>query len=145
MRALSTIALLAVLAAPLPAFAADGGRVVTLYKNPQCSCCEEYAKYLRENGFKVTVVASHDLSLINKEHGVPELLEGCHTSLIDGYVVEGHVPVNSLNKLLTERPAIKGISLPGMPTGTPGMGGPKTAPFTIYEIGEGKPKVFATE
>lgn len=149
MQRFNTLALLAALAAslaaPVRASAAEASKTVTLYKNPQCGCCEEYAKYLRKNGFEVNVVASHDLSLINKEHGVPEALEGCHTSLIDGYVVEGHVPVASVNKLLTERPAIKGISLPGMPTGTPGMGGPKTGPFTIYEIGPGEPKVFATE
>lgn len=117
-----------------PATAAGASKALTLY-NPQCSCCEEYAKYLRAKGFEVKVPPTHDLSLIKKEHGVPEPLEGCHTSLIDGYVVEGHVPVKSLNKLLTERPSIKGISLPGMPLGSPGMGGRKQEPFTIYEIG----------
>jgi hypothetical protein len=72
-------------------------------------------------------------------------LEGCHTMLVDGYVVEGHVPVNTLLRLLTERPEIRGISLPGMPAGSPGMDGEKTAPFTIYEIGEGPPRVYAVE
>lgn len=145
MRVSRTFALLAILAAPLPAGAAGASKALTLYKNPQCSCCDEYAKYLRANGFEVKVLPTHDLTLIKKEHGVPEPLEGCHTSLIDGYVVEGHVPVRSLNKLLTERPAIKGISLPGMPLGSPGMGGRKQEPFTIYEIGEAQSKVFATE
>jgi len=92
----------------------------TLYKNPQCSCCEQYANYLRRNGFEVKVVATHDLSLIKKQAGgVSEKLEGCHTTLIDKYVVEGHVPVNTLKRLLTERPNIRGISLPGMPQGSP--------------------------
>lgn len=109
----------------------------TLYKNPQCSCCEEYAKYLRQNGYDVKVVATHDLSLIRKQHGVPEKIEGCHTTLIDKYVVEGHVPAKTLDKLLTEQPDIKGISLPGMPQGSPGMSGRKTEPFTIYEFGNG--------
>lgn len=117
----------------------------TLYKNPQCSCCEDYAAYLRKNGYTVTVKPTHDLSLINKQHGVPEKLEGCHTTLIGGYVVEGHVPVDTLNRLLAEKPNIKGISLPGMPTGSPGMTGRKTEPFTIYEIGNGAPKVYAVE
>ena len=120
----------------------------TLYKNPQCGCCEEYANYLRRHGFTVKVVATHDLSLIKKQvGGVPEKLEGCHTTLIDKYVVEGHVPVQTLNKLLAERPAIKGISLPGMPVGSPGMSGRKPGPFTIYEIGSssGNPPVYATE
>ena len=117
----------------------------TLYKNPQCGCCEGYADYLRENGFDVTVKPTHDLPLLHRQYGVPEPLVGCHTTLIDGYVVEGHVPVNSVIRLLTERPDIKGISLPGMPAGSPGMFGEKAGPFTIYEIGAGPTKVYGVE
>ena len=120
----------------------------TLYKNPQCGCCEQYANYLRGNGFVVKVVPTHNLSLIRRQTGIniPEKLEGCHTMFIDKYIVEGHVPVKTLDKLLTERPAISGISLPGMPDGSPGMSGQKTEPFTIYEIGnEPEPRVYATE
>jgi hypothetical protein len=115
-----------------------------MYKNPQCGCCEEYAKYLRANGFKVTVKESRNMSLISRQNGVPEKLAGCHTTLIGGYVVEGHVPVGAITRLLKERPAIKGISLPGMPAGSPGMTGVKSEPFTIYEISD-DPKVFAVE
>jgi hypothetical protein len=120
----------------------------TLYKNPQCACCEQYANYLRRNGFTVKVVPTHNLSLIRRQAAVniPEKLEGCHTMFIDKYVVEGHVPLKTLDKLLTERPAIRGISLPGMPDGSPGMTGQKTEPFTIYEIGsEADARVYATE
>jgi hypothetical protein len=116
-----------------------------MYKNPECSCCEGYAAYLRENGFDVTIKPTHDLPLIKRQYGVPSELEGCHTTLVGGYVVEGHVPVNTLIRLLTEKPAIKGISLPGMPAGSPGMFGEKTAPFTIYEIGDGPAKVYGVE
>ena len=144
MRFLMMLAVIAGLAAPSIA-AADGGRTATLYKNPQCGCCEEYADYLRDNGFEVTVKATHDLSLIRREAGVPERLEGCHTTMVGSYVVEGHVPVRTLDRLLAERPAIKGISLPGMPQGSPGMTGRKTAPFTIYEIADGAPKVYGVE
>ena len=115
-----------------------------MYKNPQCGCCEEYAKYLRRNGFKVTVKETHNMSLISRQNGVPEKLAGCHTMLIGGYVVEGHVPVGAINKLLKERPSIKGISLPGMPDGSPGMTGVKTEPFTIYEVSD-QARVFAVE
>lgn len=120
---------------------------VMLYKNPQCSCCEQYANYLRRNGFQVKVVATHDLSLIRRQAAnVPEKLEGCHTMFIDKYIVEGHVPMKTLDKLLTERPAIRGISLPGMPEGSPGMTGRKIEPFTIYEIeDDGDPRVYAVE
>ena len=118
---------------------------VTLYKNPQCNCCEWYANYLRHNGYAVTVKPMHNLSLVRRQQGVPEKLAGCHTMLIGGYVVEGHVPVTAINRLLTERPNIKGISLPGMPDGSPGMTGRKSGPFTIYEISDGEAKVFAVE
>jgi hypothetical protein len=117
----------------------------TLYKNPQCGCCEGYADYLRENGFEVTVKPTHDLPLLHRQYGVPEPLVGCHTTLVDGYVVEGHVPIGAVLRLLTERPAIKGISLPGMPAGSPGMSGEKARPFTIFEFDGGEPKVYAVE
>ena len=118
---------------------------VKMYKNPECGCCEEYAKYLGQNGFKVTVTPTHNMSMISRQHGVPEKLAGCHTMLIEGYVVEGHVPVGAINKLLAERPKIKGISLPGMPEGSPGMTGMKTAPFQILEVTDGPAKVFLVE
>jgi hypothetical protein len=135
-----------ILALPLvSANAADPAKTATLYKNPQCSCCEDYANYLRRNGYTVTVKPTHDLSLMNRQAGVPNTLEGCHLTMIDGYVVEGHVPVNALNRLLSEKPNIKGISLPGMPMGSPGMTGRKTGPFTIYEIGGDPSRVYAVE
>ncbi|QRM34699.1 DUF411 domain-containing protein [Microvirga sp. VF16] len=146
MRILNTAIAALTLTLAGPALAAETAKQATLYKNPQCSCCEEYAKYLRESGFDVKVVMTHDLPLIRKEHGVPADLEGCHTTLVGNYVVEGHVPLTTLNRLLTERPAIKGISLPGMPMGSPGMAGRKVEPFTMYEIsGDATPKVYAVE
>lgn len=84
--------------------------------------------------------------MCNEMANVPEELEGCHTIIIDGYVVEGHMPVSAIERLLAERPKIIGISLPGMPQGSPGMSGIKTAPFTVFEIGSNQPpKVFAVE
>jgi hypothetical protein len=145
MRLLSVLLLIPTLALATPAIAGEGSRQATLYKNPQCGCCEGYADYLRENGFEVTVKPTHDLPLLHSQYGVPEPLVGCHTTLIDGYVVEGHVPIGPVLRMLTERPAIRGISLPGMPAGSPGMFGEKTAPFTTYEIGDGEPKVYAVE
>lgn len=139
----------------LPAGVANAGeatKTATLYKNPQCGCCEGYADYLRDNGFKVTVKPTHDLNAISRQAGVPENFQGCHTMIVDGYVVDGHVPVNVVNRLLSERPDIRGITLPGMPLGSPGMNGAKTAPFTIYAIpgskspeAKGAPKVYAVE
>jgi len=118
----------------------------TLYKNPACGCCESYAAYLRSNGFDVTIVEDHNMTMVKRQHGVRKDLESCHTMLIDGYVVEGHVPVTAVKRLLSEKPAIKGIALPGMPAGSPGMSGVKQAPFTIFAITDDEPaKVYARE
>ena len=116
----------------------------TLYKNPQCDCCEKYAAYLDDRGFDVRVIPSNDLELINQQHGVPAALDGCHTTLTSGYVVIGHVPADVVRKLLDEKPDVIGISIPGMPSGTPGMGGPKQGPITVYAFGKGGQTVFAT-
>ena len=124
---------------------AEEAKAATLYKNPECSCCEEYAKYLQRNGYTIKVVATHDLSAIKRQHSVPEPLEGCHTLVVGQYVVEGHVPLKHIDRLLAEKPAIKGISLPGMPLGSPGMTGRKQEAFVIYEIGADPKRVYATD
>ena len=116
---------------------------VTLYKDPECGCCEGYADYLRDNGFVVKIVPTHDLPLLDEKYGIAQDLSPCHLSIVDGYVVGGHVPVEVVNRLLAEKPAMTGITLAGMPQGSPGMTGTKTAPFTIYEIAKGSRKVYA--
>ncbi len=124
--------------------AAVESKPVTLYKDPQCGCCEGYADYLRSNGFAVSIVPTHDLPLLDEKYGIPTELSPCHISLIGGYVVGGHVPIEVVNRLLAEKPPITGITLPGMPMGSPGMTGRKTEPFKIYEIAKGSPKIYAT-
>ena len=145
----STALLAALLVALLSTSAFAAPRMVTLYKNLQCTCCEAHAKYLEEQGFKVEVKPVPDLHSINQKAGVPDALEGCHTSFIDGYVVIGHVPVDAIRKLLAERPKIVGISIPGMasmPSNLPGMPGTRSQPVAIYEIAtDGSPsKIFMT-
>jgi hypothetical protein len=141
-------AALAAILATLPA-AADEAETAKMYKPLQCGCCDEYAAYLEQHGFKVTVQSLPERSLdgIKRQAAVPRDFEGCHTLMVDGYIVEGLVPIGPLNKLLTERPNIRGISLPGMPVGAPGMPGRKTGPLIIYEIPQGSaaPKEFARE
>ncbi|PAQ05063.1 DUF411 domain-containing protein [Mesorhizobium temperatum] len=133
------------IATPMPALAATIDAI--MYKNPQCSCCEAYAAYLEQNGFKVGIKPVNNLSQISSDAGVPADLEGCHTLMVNGYVVDGLVPVDIVKQLLTERPAISGITLAGMPTGAPGMGGEKAGTWTIYAFTkDGKaPTVYATE
>ena len=117
---------------------------VTLYKNPQCGCCEGYADYLHRNGFNVTAVSTNDLTIMGQKYGIPDDMQPCHISLIGDYVVGGHIPMQVIDRLLTEKPKIVGITLPGMPVGTPGMPGDKSGPLDIYEIGSSPPKVYAT-
>jgi hypothetical protein len=143
-NAFSLSALVALLALPLPALA--GPIQATLYKNPHCSCCEEYAAYLRQNGFEVDVKETNDLEGLTLKAGVPEQLDGCHTMFVEGYVVVGHVSAEIMSKLLKEKPPIVGIAIPGMPTGVPGMGGPKTGPVQVYEVNkDNTPNVYAVE
>jgi hypothetical protein len=136
----------AILLVRVPALAEPSFRA-TLYKNPQCKCCEGYADYLRKNGFMVEVKPTNDLTEISRKAGVPESLEGCHTMFVEGYpyVIDGHVPIEVVRKLLKEKPAIAGITLPGMPAGSPGMFGDKTETFVIYALANGgaAPTVYA--
>ncbi|TIX93104.1 DUF411 domain-containing protein [Rhizobium sp. P44RR-XXIV] len=121
------VGLVALISAAPPALAAPIHAV--LYKNPQCSCCEAYAAYLQKNGFDIDFKPTDDLTRISAKAGVPPDLEGCHTMFVDGYVVDGLVPVEIVKKLLSEHPAIVGIALPGMPQGAPGMSGNKAGPL----------------
>ena len=121
---------------------------VTLYKSPDCTCCEKYVSYLKANGFAVKVVESHDMPVVKKQLG-SDKLSSCHTMTIDGYVVEGHVPVAAIRKLLQQRPAIVGISVPGMPTNAPGMGPEVKGTLKVVQIEKqpaaGAARVFSIE
>lgn len=118
----------------------------TLYKSPSCGCCNKYVDYLRQNGFSVTAVDSGDMDAIKKRHGVGNLAS-CHTMLVGGYVIEGHVPVDAIHKLLKEKPPLTGISVPGMPINSPGMGETRPGTLKVYGIpkGTGAPAVFSVE
>ncbi|MCA9366824.1 hypothetical protein KC887_00995 [Candidatus Kaiserbacteria bacterium] len=112
------------------------GQSVTLYKSPNCGCCSGHAEALRKAGFDVTIELTDDLASVKQSHNIPLGGESCHTSVIGDYVVEGHVPLEAIEKLLTEKPDIAGIGLPGMPIGTPGMPGKKTAPYEVYQLSD---------
>lgn len=127
-----TLVFLAAAAVSGGAFAATGS--VELYRDPSCGCCAAHADYLRDHGFDVEVIATDELASVKSEHGVPDALAGCHTAVADGYVFEGHVPADSFERVLEERPAIVGVSVPGMPAGSPGMGGELRAPLRVWTI-----------
>lgn len=94
---------------------------VTVYKSPTCGCCGAWVEHLRESGFTVAVRNMDDLTPIKRQHQVPDALQGCHTGIVGGYVVEGHVPAADVFRLLAERPQARGLAVPGMPVGSPGM------------------------
>lgn len=94
---------------------------ITVYKDAGCGCCSLWVQHLEREGFRVTATNTSDMAAVRARHGVPAHLQSCHTAVVDGYVVEGHVPADDVKKLLTSRPKVKGIAVPGMPLGSPGM------------------------
>ena len=114
---------------------------IVVYKSPNCGCCGNYAKYLSKEGFNVKVVNEIDMTTIKEKYNIPVDLESCHTTVVGDYVVEGHIPVEGIAKLMTEKPDIKGIAMPNMPSGSPGMPGPKQGPFVVYELTEDGSKI----
>jgi len=98
------------------------GPLITVYKTPDCGCCVKWVEYLRKEGFEVKAINRNDLAPIKQRAGVPSAMSACHTALVDGYVIEGHVPVQAIRKLLQERPNTVGLAVPGMPANSPGMG-----------------------
>lgn len=123
---------------------------MTIFKSPWCGCCEVWAEAMKSLGYNVTISDLEDLTQIKKQAGVPDALEACHTAVLSGYVLEGHVPVAAIEKLTSERPSIRGIAVPGMPQGSLGMGenpeaayavfafyrDPAAAPTVYYTVGE---------
>jgi len=94
---------------------------IKVYKTPECGCCKAWVKHLRANGFVVETMDMPDLSLVKQKYGVKPALQSCHTAVVNGYVIEGHVPADVVTQMLREKPAIVGIAAPGMPVGSPGM------------------------
>ena len=113
-----------------------------VYMSPTCGCCHKYVEYLKQKGLKVKAVKLDNVGPKKRALGVPSDLWSCHTTRIGRYFVEGHVPFEVIEKLLAEQPDIKGIALPGMPSGSPGMPGPKTEPFFIYAVEDGQVSEF---
>lgn len=104
---------------------------VTVYKSPTCGCCGNWVDHLEANGYEVTTVETEDLSPVKAEHGVRPEYASCHTALVEGYVIEGHVPADVIDRLLRERPDVAGLTVPGMPMGSPGMEGPRRDPYNV--------------
>ena len=129
-----------------PSAAAIGAQtaLVEVHAAPGCDCCSGWEAYMESHGFTVESTEDPNLADFKAARGIPADAQSCHTAIIDGYVVEGHVPVEAIRDLLAERPDIDGIALPGMPPGSPGMPGEKVAPFEVLAIDDGTTTVFGS-
>lgn len=117
--------------APLASRAAAPSPKMTVYKTRTCGCCGKWVEHLRTNGFEVTVNDVPSTVEYRKMHGVPDALASCHTAVVGGYTVEGHIPAADIHRLLKQRPKGKGIAVPGMPMGSPGMEGPRRQAYSV--------------
>jgi hypothetical protein len=134
-----------VVASPLAVFAADKLPLVKVYKSATCGCCSKWVTHLRAAGFKVEAQNVADVNHYKLGYGVPPELSSCHTAIVEGYVVEGHVPAADVIRLLQEKPAVDGIAVPGMPMGSPGMESPRPEVYDVVTFKDKQPgAVFAT-
>lgn len=127
---LATAAVLAV----TPSCAAPAKAAIKVYKDPSCGCCTAWAEHLTENGFAVTVEEDTDMAALKAKLGVPDDLGSCHTGVIAGYAIEGHVPAKDIKRLLAQKPAAIGLAVPAMPINSPGMEvpGEPDEPYTVW-------------
>lgn len=125
-----------------PATNGEFSRAMSVYRSPDCSCCHLWSQIAEQAGWTVVTADKLDMAAFKAETGVPVEAASCHTAIIDGYFVEGHVPLAAIEQLLAERPPIDGIALPGMPAGSPGMAGVADGPFEILAISEGGVTLF---
>ncbi|MDM8178602.1 MULTISPECIES: DUF411 domain-containing protein [Marinobacter] len=125
--------------------AEDGLKDIHVYKSPTCGCCTDWVDHLKENGFKVEVTETNNLNPIKIDAGLTPSLASCHTAFVGDYVIEGHVPANDIHRLIAEAPKAKGLSVPGMPAGSPGMevGDRKDRYQVLMFNDSGQTKVFA--
>ena len=122
--------------------------VMTVYKSASCGCCTAWVEHARKSGFTVKTVDTEDLGGVKREMGIPSRLQSCHTVVVGSYVVEGHVPAADVKRLLAEKPKVRGLAVPGMPVGSPGMEQGSPANYDRYDVvaftSDGKQSVFAT-
>jgi hypothetical protein len=128
---------------------AQGTLSMVVYKTPTCGCCSIWVEHMRSNGFTVDArdVSQQELNAIKAKHLVPASLHSCHTGLVNGYAIEGHIPAAEVRRFVTAKPAAAGLAVPGMPLGSPGMEAPgaKPRPYTVLTFDrQGKTEVFAT-
>lgn len=127
----------------VPRAYAQRTEVVTVYKSPTCGCCSEWVKHVRASGLRVETHDLGDVSPIRRRYGVPGNLASCHTAVVAGYAIEGHVPATDIRRLLRERPKVNGLAVPGMVIGSPGMEQGPPQPYATLAFDERGYRVFA--
>ena len=141
----TTLSALTLVCVAVLAPSAQRATPITVYKTPTCGCCGKWVDHMRANGFAPTVTDLPNLTAIKQSTGVPGNLQSCHTSVIEGYAVEGHVPADVVRQLLKEKPKVAGIAVPGMPMGSPGMEGAYKDKYNVVAFGkDGSQKVYAS-
>jgi hypothetical protein len=116
-----------------------------VWKSATCGCCAIWVEHMRANGFRVRVLDVEDVAPFKRKYGVPPRLESCHTGLVAGYAVEGHVPADVVRQMLKQKPRVLGLAVPGMPMGSPGMEGPRKDPYDVLTFDkDGRTTVFAS-
>lgn len=126
------VSVLLALLSGMPVMAQSGaasGPVVSVYKSSSCGCCGAWVEHLRKNGLRVVAHDVADVTAHREKLGIPQALGSCHSASVDGYAIEGHVPAADIRRLLRERPRARGIAVPAMPLGSPGMEGPRKDPY----------------
>lgn len=108
-------------------------QTVVVYKRASCGCCGTWSDHMRSQGFAVNQVNVDDPGVFRQKYGLPNT-NTCHTALIDGYAIDGHVPAREVKRLLAERPKARGLVVPGMPAGSPGMEGPRKDPYNVFLV-----------
>ena len=118
---------------------------IKVYKDPNCGCCKAWIQHLEQNGFVVEVMDMPDLSAVKSKYGVKQEIQACHTGVVNGYAIEGHVPADVILRMLKEKPAIAGLAVPGMPAGSPGMEGAIKEKYDVLTFDRaGRTTVYAT-
>ena len=119
---------------------------VQVYKDATCGCCANWVEHLRRNGFAPTAENVADLNTVKQTYGVPAKTRSCHTAIVNGYVIEGHVPAAEIHRLLKSKAKVAGLAVPGMPIGSPGMEGANPRPYDVLSFDKsGKTAVFSTQ
>ncbi|MFL5553740.1 MAG: DUF411 domain-containing protein [Gemmatimonadaceae bacterium] len=141
---LLAVALTAVAVRNPPLAARSEKPTITVYKSPTCGCCKTWIEHVKKHGYQVDAKDTPDMAEIKRTLGVPDGLTSCHTAIVNGYLIEGHVPAADIDRLLAQKPKVAGLAVPGMPMGSPGMEGPTSQPYQVMSFDKsGKTAVFA--